>query len=1385
MARGERPLAAGDGVPLRLAAELRALRQKAGGPTYRELARISHYSVAALSSAAAGTRLPSLAVTLAYATACGADRVEWERHWHALAAEHARETGPAAGPEGAAGDAVPYAGLAEFRAEDADRFFGRERLIEEVAQRLRDSRFVTVVGASGAGKSSLLRAGVVPHWRRAYPQWPTVMFTPGPSPLEEAAIACAEAAGRSPGALARDLADSPRALHRAVRHALAGQPDEAEALLVVDQFEELFTLCHDPAERARFIDALVTAAGAENSRCRVVVGVRADFYAHCTAHAGLARAMSDAQLPVGPMTTDELRRAITRPAVNAGYQVEGALVAELVSQTQGQAAVLPMLSHALLETWRRRRGTTLTLAGYHATGGIDGALAHTAETLYADLSPRQQEAARALLLRLTALGEGAEDTKRRITRAELAPCPDTVSAPAGSALAVPPDQRDAHAADTALVLERLARERLVTLDRTSIEITHEVLIRCWPRLRGWLLDDREGQRIHRALTEAAHAWESVRRDPGALYRGIRLASAHQWAAGQHGGARHARAAGDREGGGDQERGASSDAGARDDRTNATPSRAGSLSRRRRTTPPPAATLSARERAFLHASLAARAAEERAALRGTRRLRQLTWLLAFLLLCTATATGFAVLAQHRAADERDTAVSQRIAEQAAALRPTDPAAALQLALSAYRLHPTVAARGALLSGYATPYATRLVGSDRLDRVALRPDGHVLATAVRGHAVHLWDVTAPHRPRPLATLAGRPGEVRSMRFSPDGRLLAAAGADGRARVWDVATPSRVDAPAVLKGTGPTVVFAPDSRTLATARGDHAVRLWHAARRCRATPAVTPAGVLTGEAERPDSLAFTPDGHILAVGGTHGIALWTLADPIPAPGGGEREPCDAPRPRAAGTAPGTAAAPPAPSTPSTPVTRTPVTTLPVRVLALSPDGRTLASAGNDQAVRLWDVEGPGAPRPSAKLTGHTDTVLALDFSPDGRTLASGASDTRVRLWDLTDRTHARPLTVLNGHTGGVTSLAFGPGGHTLASSGDIDLTARLWELPGPVLLGHTNSLHGVAFSPDGHTVATGGDDSTVRLWDTTDPYRPAPRSLLTGHTAAVDDVAFAPDGHTLASASLDRTVRLWDTARGGTPRLLARLAGHPGAVHTVAFQPKGTLLAAGGTTVRLWDTADPAHPHAVATVAGHDGPVESVAFSADGRVLATGGADHTVRLWDTARPTAPRPLATLTAHHHGVKAVAFSPRGHLLATTGYDRTVRLWDVTDPTAPVQLAAPGGYTDAVRALAFSPDGRTLATASPDRPVRLWNLADPRHPTELAVLTGHTKPVDALAFAPDGHTLVTAAEDATALVWDLDADRVAERICRTTGHPGLSPAAARRFVPGLPYRPPC
>lgn len=817
MSRGERPLDEGDSALLRFARDLRSLREKAGKPTYRELSARAHYSEAALSQAAAGRKLPTLPITLAYVRACGGSEPDWEQRWREVAAESA--------PAADSGGDPPYAGLNAFQPGDSDRFFGRERLVAELESRLAEQRVVVVVGASGAGKSSLLRAGLVPRL-----VGPVVVFTPGAHPLEECAAQLARLTGVVPEA-------DPRALCRAVRDAT---PDDAELVIVVDQFEEVFTLCRGQEERCRFLDALFTAARAGG--CRVVLGVRADFYAHCTAFPELVEAVREGQVTVGPMTPDELREAIGKPAAHAGLMVETALVAELVAQAKGQVGVLPLLSHALLETWRLRRGSTLTLAGYRTAGGIEGALAHTAESVLARLSADQRELVKNLMLRLTALGDGTEHTKRRVTRGELGDDPD-----------VGP------------VLDVFAGARLITLDRDGVEIAHEALIASWPRLRDWLAEDREGLRVHRELTEAADGWEALDRDRGSLYRGVRLARARELA--EH--------------------------------------RPGALTPRERDFLD-ASRAAERAEQELTRRRGRRLRQLVALLGVLLLLAAITMTYAIQSNRVAAAQRDTALSQIVAgkatAMRRDNpALAAQLSVAAYRLAPTDEARAGVLASVPFPHERSVRGHTDHVNSVALSPDGRLLLTGSHDRTArlwditdprrplelavlrghtatvnsvvFRPDGAVVATAGWDGIAKLWDIGDPRRPVELATLGGHTGEINAVAFSADGRTAATASTDRTTRIWDVADPARPGAKGTLIGHTSGVVsvaFAPRGNAVATASFDRSAAVWDLDR-----PGA-PRLVLTGHEAPTTWVAFDAVGHRLATTGQDGTArVWDARD------------------------------------------------------------------------------------------------------------------------------------------------------------------------------------------------------------------------------------------------------------------------------------------------------------------------------------------------------------------------------------------------------------------------------------------------------------------------------------------------------------------------------
>lgn len=415
----------------------------------------------------------------------------------------------------------PFMGLKYFDAANANLFFGRETLTEELTEHLQSSNFLAVVGASGSGKSSLVRAGLVPSLQQAQPGLKIHVFTPTDHPLEALATTLTRHTD-SVGVTAKfidAMAGDARSLHLAARRLVQ---DDEQLLLVIDQFEELFTQCRSEKERQAFVDNLVTAVanpnGAPNNRpTRAVIALRADFYHHCAQYDALRRLLETQQRYIGAMNPTELRRAIEQPPQQNGLHFEDGLVDLLLRDVGAsgdqppEPGALPLLSHALLETWRRREGNKLTFSGYTDAGGVQGAIAKTAESVYAQkLTPAQQTIARSIFLRLTELGEGTQDTRRRAQISELLPASDAAD-------------------ETQTVLNLLSAARLVTTDEDSAEVTHEALIREWPTLRRWLDENRDGLRLHRHLTEAAQAWQQLNRDPGELYRGARLEQAQEWA----------------------------------------------------------------------------------------------------------------------------------------------------------------------------------------------------------------------------------------------------------------------------------------------------------------------------------------------------------------------------------------------------------------------------------------------------------------------------------------------------------------------------------------------------------------------------------------------------------------------------------------------------------------------------------------------------------------------------------------------------------------------------------------------------------------------------------------------------------------------------------------
>lgn len=1153
------------------------------------------------------------------------------------------------------GAASPYKGLAAFEPEDAHLFFGREALTATVLARLAERAAGTpgvlvLIGPSGSGKSSLLRAGVLPALARgvlsegsgAKPPW--LLITPGEHPVGELAEWTASLAGISAGSVHDDVLADPRRYTRVVRQALRGRPGGADRLiLVVDQFEEVFTQCRDEAERRAFVEALCAAA--EDAQALVVIGVRADFYARCAAYPVLVPALQDNQT-VEPMSVAEVREAIERPARNAGLTLEPGLMEVLLADLgtgsaeasgQGHAAgALPLLSHALYETWRRRQGGELTVAGYRASGGIAGAVAATAQAIYDDLDDAGREQMRRLFLRLVTVGDGTEDTRRRAGLDELFPGGPGRDSP---------------------LLARLVDARLVTAHESTAELTHEALLSAWPLLRTWLNQDREGRRIHRRLTLDATVWDGLGRDPGSVYRGTRLDVAREWAA----------------------------------------------------DPENEADLSPLERDFLQAGIEAHAAEQEAARRGLRRLRRLAGGLAATLALALVAGGVAFWQRNTAQHERRTAVGRQLIAQADAARTSDPATSLRLGLAARRLVPGSQADTDLVGGLTgTAFRRRLDGhTGVLVSAGYSPDGRTLASETEQGQVFLWDTGRAGRPVHVGTLppvARRTNGYAGLAFSPDGRYLTTARdpetvvfwdvrdrahpvqagkvtnasgieamamsqaghllatTDGRRALtlWNVADTAHPAVVGRLKGAFDDVALSRDGRTLAGSSHEHGVTLWGLRRRAHPAKEVT---LASGSAT---TVAFGPDGRTLVTGGEgYSAILWAIDDPS--------------HPTRLATLSGHSAA--------------------IGPVAFRPDGRVVAIGGDDRTVMLWDTTDPD--QPAKVLRGHTGPVNALAFSPDGRTLASGSADRSVMLWNA-DTYRPAPLATL-GRADGVDPTfgsALAPDGHTLATAtGD---TIGLWDVTSgrrPTRLASVAGNDTVEFSPDGRTLAV-ADGHAVVLWDIRDRTRPA-RPVRLELSGEATRIAFTTDGRALATG-LPGSTTLWDLRDRARPARRASIEGG-----APSFSPDGRTLAVADAerTAVLWDVRDLARPRRLADLR-EPGPVETAtAFSPDGRMLAATSAAGSAVLWDVRDLAHPRRGATLTGNVDPVSRMEFGPRGRILATatdgTGPDGVVRLWDVADPARPLQISALPGSEP----IAIEPSGRAIMTAEPVS-VSVWDIHD-------------------------------------------------------------------------------
>lgn len=1318
----------------------------------------------------------------------------------------------------------PFKGMQYFEEADAPLFFGRELLVARLVGLLSERPMLLVTGASGSGKSSLVRAGLLPALRSrnllangsvpptSAERWPAFLFTPTAHPLEALASCLTRDSEsvRAASVLVDDLIEDPRSLDLYARRLLDQADSSQKLLLVVDQFEEVFTLCRDASERQCFIDALLsTASKGPGSLLRVVITLRADFYANCMQYPELLNALSHWQECIGPMDPGEMRRAIEEPARLGGWIFEPGLV-DLILHDIGaegthspEPGALPLLSHALLETWKHRRWRMMTLESYAESGGVRKAIAHTAESVYtSQLDDAQRAVARRIFLRLTELGEGTQTQGTR-RRARL-------------------DEFTTGAADEQMVssvLGMLTEARLVTITEDTAEVAHEALIREWPTLQRWLEEDRESIRVQRRLIEAAKEWQRTGQDTGLLYRGARLAEAIEWAATHEG------------------------------------------------------ELNAFETDFLRASQALHESElDQARKRAKEQelvaanMRRRALYLAGALVVVALLAVVSVLFWRRADQQSRISQSGKLAALSQLNITEFPERSVLLALESIRISSEAgekhipeaeqALRDALL--HLSGIGISGQETDIYD-MAFSPDNRWLATGSIDGSIHLYDTTQIDSLNHPYVLKSHLDGVTALAFSPDSRLLATGGGseladvfiesgtldssssttavlqrrgeilgenprDFRIRVWDVSNPDTQQLPVLLSGHAgqiSSLAFSPDGIWLASGSYDDNIYLW---KRGLDNKFSSKPIVLKGHTENIVSIAFDPKGHWLASASLDAtVRLWDMT--VDDPGTASIV--------LSGYSKG------------------------LQAITFSPDGHWLATSCMDFTVWVWNIKDPNSGIQPIILSGHTKNILGLAFSPDNLRLASGSVDGTIRLWDLPDISSNSNSQVLQGPENvNFSALIFTPDNRWLVAGGSIleeqkkNGAIYVWNISEDVATGspkimpaHDHRISKIAISPDGKWLASASANGSARLWATSSFENSAPGSpvtnsplvlpplqgayvgmavspdghwlaaaagntnagspsqivlkpletikntgysastgssfMLTGHAGPVTEISFSPDNRWLASASEDGSVRIWDVESPKLSDPIYKVIEHPGKPQAVIFSPDNHWLATAGDgrEIFLWDVFDDDPPRAKTILSGLEEDVNSstIQFSPDGLWLAAGTYFGQVYVWKITSDDQIQPFFKLIGHTDEITMLRFAgARGDQLVTTSADTTARIWYLDYRKATSTSKVLRGHVNFILAMAISPDNHWLATGSGDNTARLWDLTSPDPGSNSLVLGGHTNWVYAVAFSPDSRWLITSSLDGSLRKWDLSASNP---VTTAVEMPGNSPVLGMAISP--------